>query len=54
MSGAVNSNTPHSPPVCIMFNEIAQYLKFFMFSPMSNKQRQCHNDVVTAEIWAIS
>ena len=33
MSGAVNPNTPHSPPVCAMFNEIAQYLKFFMFFP---------------------
>ena len=33
MSGAVNPNTPHSPPVCIMFNEIAQYLKFFIFFP---------------------
>ena len=30
-SGAVNRNTPHSPPVCSMFNEIAQYLKFFRF-----------------------
>ena len=30
-SGAVNPNTPLSPPVCSMFNEIAQYLKFFMF-----------------------
>ena len=33
MSGAVNSNAPHSPLVCSMFNEIAQYLKFFMFLP---------------------
>ena len=33
MSGAVNSNTPHSAPVCIMLNEIAQYLKLFMFFP---------------------
>ena len=33
MSGAVNPNTPRSPPVCTMFNEIAQYLKFFMFFP---------------------
>ena len=31
MSGAVNSNAPHSPPVCDMFNEIVQYLTFFMF-----------------------
>ena len=31
MSGAVNPNAPHSPPVIGMFNEIAQYLKFFMF-----------------------
>ena len=30
MSGAVNPNTPHSPPVYTMFNEITQYLKFFM------------------------
>ena len=30
---AVNRNTPHSPPVCSMFNKIAQYLKFFMFFP---------------------
>ena len=30
-SGAVNRNTPHSPPVCSMFNEIAQNLKFLMF-----------------------
>ena len=29
MSGAVNPNTPHSPPVCIMFNDIGQYLKIF-------------------------
>ena len=35
ISGAVNCNTPHSPPVCGMFNEMAQYLKFFMFSLMS-------------------
>ena len=33
MSGAVNPNTPHSPPVCSMFNEIAQFLKLFMFFP---------------------
>ena len=32
-SGAVNRNTSDSPPVCSMFNEIAQYLKFFMFFP---------------------
>ena len=39
MSGAVNPNTPHSPPVCTMFNEIVQCLKFFMFP-------RCHdNDV---------
>ena len=31
MSGAVNPNTPHSPPACSMFNEIAQCLKLFMF-----------------------
>ena len=31
MGGAVNLNTPHSPPVRTMFNEIAPYLKFFMF-----------------------
>ena len=31
MSGAVNLNILHSSPVCTMFNEIAQYLKFFMF-----------------------
>ena len=31
MSGAVNPNTSYSPPVCTMFNEVAQYLKFFMF-----------------------
>ena len=28
---AVNPNTPHSPPVRRVFNEIAQYLRFFMF-----------------------
>ena len=33
MSGAVNLNILHSSPVCTMFNEIAQYLKFFMFFP---------------------
>ena len=33
MSGAVNPNTPHSPPVGTMFHEIAQYSKFFMFFP---------------------
>ena len=32
-SGAVNPKTSHSPPVCSMFNEIAQYLTFFMFFP---------------------
>ena len=32
-SGAVNRNTSDSPPVCSMFNEIAQYLEFFMFFP---------------------
>ena len=32
-SGAVNPNTPHSPPTCSTFNEIAQYLRFFMFFP---------------------
>ena len=30
MTGAVNPNNLHSPPVCTMFNKIAQYLKFFM------------------------
>ena len=30
---AVNPNTPHSPPVCKMFNKIAQYLKQFAFFP---------------------
>ena len=30
MSGAVNPNTPHSPPVYTMFNKITQYLTFFM------------------------
>ena len=30
MSGAVNSSAPYSPPVCDMFNEIVQNLKFFM------------------------
>ena len=30
---AVNPNIPYSPPVCSMFNEITQYLKFFMFFP---------------------
>ena len=33
MSGAVNPNTPHSPPVCTMFKEIAQYLEFFHVFP---------------------
>ena len=33
MGGAVNRNTPRSPPVCSMFNETAQKLKFFMFFP---------------------
>ena len=33
ISGAVNPSTAHSPPVCSMFNEIVQYLKFFMFWP---------------------
>ena len=33
MSGAVNLNILHSSPVCTMFNEIAQYLKFFMIFP---------------------
>ena len=30
-SGAVNRNTPYSPRVCSMFNQIAQNVKFFMF-----------------------
>ena len=33
MSGVVNPNTPQSPPVCGMFNEIAEYLKSFMVFP---------------------
>ena len=33
MSSAVTSNTLHSSPVCTMFNDIAQYLKLFMFFP---------------------
>ena len=33
MSGAVNPNTSRTPPVCTMFNEIAQYLKFVMLIP---------------------
>ena len=33
MSGAVNANTPHSSPACIMFDKIAEYLKFLMFFP---------------------
>ena len=33
MTGAVNPNNLHSPPVCTMFNKIAQYLKFFMLFP---------------------
>ena len=32
-SGAGIPNTPHSPPVGSMFNEIAQNLKFFIFFP---------------------
>ena len=32
-SGAVNYNTPHKPPVCSMFDEIAQYLETFIFFP---------------------
>ena len=32
MSSVVNPNTPHSAPVCTMFNEITQYLKFFVSS----------------------
>ena len=39
MSGAANPNTPHSPNVRSMFNQIAQFLKLFMFF-------RCHdNDV---------
>ena len=33
MNGAVNPNTPYSPPVCSIVNEIAKYLKFSCFSP---------------------
>ena len=33
VSGAVNPNTPHSPLVCSMLNEIAKYLKLFMSLP---------------------
>ena len=29
MSGAINSNTPHSPSVCTVFNEIVQYFHVF-------------------------
>ena len=29
--GPVNPNTPYSPPVCRMFNEIVKYLKSFIF-----------------------
>ena len=36
MNGAVIPNTPHSPSVCTMLNEIVQYLKFFMFFPVVN------------------
>ena len=36
MSGAVSPNTPYSPSVCTMFNEIVQYLKFFMFFSVVN------------------
>ena len=41
VSGAVNPNTPHSPPVCTMFNETAQYLKFF------HVFFQCHDNGVS-------
>ena len=33
MTGAVNPNNLPSPPVCTMFNKIAQYFKFFMLFP---------------------
>ena len=36
MSGAVIPNTPHSPSVCTVFNEIVQYLNFLMFFPVVN------------------
>ena len=49
-SGAVNRNTPHSPPVSSMFKEIAQYLKFFRFSTVWQEWRQRHNDDVIAKI----
>ena len=35
MGGAVNPNTPHSLPICAMFNKIVQYLRFFP---------QCHDN----------
>ena len=44
---AVNPNTPHSPPACTMFNEVVQYLTFFMFfagvTIMSASWQWCHH-----------
>ena len=39
-------STSHGPSVYNMFNEIAQYLKFLMFFPVSRKCSRRHNDDV--------
>ena len=50
MSSAVNPNTLHSPPVCNMFDERAQYLKLFMFFPGVTIMTWRHNDDVIVKI----
>ena len=40
-SGAVYLNIPHSPPVCSLLSELAQYLDFPCFSPMPSLP--CHH-----------
>ena len=39
MSGAVSPNIPHSSPVCMMFNDIAQYLKIFGVTMMTSSSK---------------
>ena len=36
ISGAVKRNTPHSPLVCSMLNEMAQYLKLVLSIVLQN------------------
>ena len=48
--GAVNPNTPYSPPVCSMFHKIVQYLKFLIFFPGVTIMTSRHIDDVIVKI----